>query len=191
MRRAAVRSAGEGAFRSATLVGRFARSRAGVSALEFALALPVLLVMLLGGYGYGQVLAVNRRLTITTRALVDLTTHYATLTSTQVSTIMAASTQVMVPYSASTLSVTISEYYVGPLGIASVVWSRANANATALTAGSIVVLPSGVGQINSYVVCAKVAYTYTLPFSVPRVSVPLTDQLYMSPRRSSSIPLSS
>lgn len=174
------------------VLARFARCGSGVSAIEFALVVPVLLLILLGGYTYGQLVAVNRKLTITTRSLVDLTTHYASLTSTQLSAIMAASTQVLSPFSGSPLSITLSEVYIGVAGVGTVVWSQANANGTALTAGAIVVLPSGVGVANSYVVWAQVGYTFTPTLTyVLKASVPLADQLFMSPRRSASIAYSS
>ena len=167
------------------------RSDRGVAAVEFALVLPVMLVILFGGYEYSRMLAVMRKVTITSRALADLTTHYSSVTGAQMTTVMNASAQIFAPYSTTGMTIVISEVYVSALGISTVVWSQAT-NTTQLTPNQIVVLPGGIAQANSYLIWAQVGYTYTPVFSyLVHSQIKFNDQLMMSPRISISIPLTS
>ncbi len=166
---------------------RMMRSREGVAALEFAIILPVMLLLVMGGFEYSRVLAVSRKVTITTRALADLTTHYSSMTDADLATVMAASAQVFAPYSTTPMQITVSEVYVSAAGIATVVWSKAT-NTTALTPTQIVFLPAGIAQPNSYIVWTQVTYVYTpvVPYALTQ-NLTMADQLFMTPRRSASI----
>ena len=182
-----------------SLFRQLIRSTDGVSAVEFGLILPVMAVMLLGGYEYSRVMEVWRKVSITTRALVDLTTQSATIYNSNITpqatagndiiAIMNASAQIFAPFNTSPMKIVISELHVNALGIASVVWSVTSSNTTALACGQIITLPVGMAQINSYFIWSQVSYTYTPIFSFVMKSAPsLSDQLLMSPRVSASIP---
>src|SRR5688572_9758585 len=53
-------------------IRRFVRDRRGVSVLEFALILPVMLTLFLGGTEVTQGITIKRKTTIVTRSLADL-----------------------------------------------------------------------------------------------------------------------
>ena len=162
----------------------------GVSAVEFALVLPILLVILLVGYELSESVSAYRKTTRTARTVVDLATQYSTMSTSDVSTVLNASAQVMAPFDASQLSIVLTEFYVAAAGVATVTWSQA-LNGTALTSGSVVALPSGICPPNSSIVLARVTYQYqpavnflmTGPFA-------MSSFLYMSPRAVSSITMS-
>ena len=166
----------------------FAGDRRGVSAVEFALVLPLLLLIVLVGYELSEAVSAYRKVTSTARTVADLTTQYSTMSSGDVSTVLNASAQVMAPFNTSSLSIVLTEFKVSALGIATVTWSQ-TLNGTALAAGSIVVLPAGICLPNASVVLASVTYSYT-PAIGYKMTGPfvISSALYMSPRSVASIP---
>ena len=165
----------------------FAGDRRGVAATEFALVLPILLLILLGGYQLSQAASAFRKVTRTARTVADLTTQYSTMSSSDMSTVLNASSQVMTPFSTASLSIVLTEFAMSAAGIATVTWSQA-LNATALTPGAIVTLPAGVCLPNASVVLASVTYSFT-PAIGYKITGPfvMSSALYMSPRSVASI----
>lgn len=160
----------------------------GVAATEFALVLPVLLLILLGGYQLSQAASAHRKVTRTARTVADLTTQYLTMSSSDVSTVLNASSQVMAPFNVASLSIVLTEFSVSAAGAATVTWSRA-LNGTALAPGSSATLPPGVCLPNASVVLASVTYSFApaLGYAITGPFV-MSSALYMSPRSVASIP---
>lgn len=166
------------------------RDLAGMAAVEFALLLPLLLGLFIVGMALSDGIACNRKVTTTAKSVADLTARYASVTTADVSTILAASTQILAPYNASLATIRVSEVLVTGSTSSTVVWSRAS-NGTALTANSVVAIPSGMAATGSYLVMGEVSYAYT-PLFTYGAAQPMTlyDRVFMSPRMSDSVPLS-
>jgi Flp pilus assembly protein TadG len=168
---------------------RFRRAESGAAMVEFAMIIPVLIVLYLGGYQASQAVAVYRKTADTTVELGNVATQYTTMSDTDVSTVMNAASQVMYPYDTSTLAIVLSEIVTDAKGKATVSWSKANSNGTGLAQGSVVQLPAGMAQPNTYYVLVNTSYRYTpwvnFGFSSP---VTMTSQIYRLPRQSASIP---
>ena len=172
----------------ANAIRRLGGDRGGTSAIEFALILPILLTVYFGGYQVSQIASAYRKVTLTARAVADLTTQYTTMGTSDVANVLGASSQIMVPFNTANLSIVLTEYSVTVGGVASVTWSKA-LNGTALKAGTIVILPTGVVQPSSSIVMAVVTYNYAPPVGYKLTgSFPMTSSIYMSPRQVGSIP---
>jgi Flp pilus assembly protein TadG len=70
--------------------------------VEFAIALPVMLLLYVMAFVLSDMTSCNRKVTITARAMADMATRYAALStstsaSNSVATIIAASEQVLTP----------------------------------------------------------------------------------------------
>lgn len=160
----------------------------GVSAVEFALVLPVLLVLFLGGYQLSDAIACNRKVTITARAVADLISQYSKMSAYQVDTVIGASTQVMYPYSASTAAIRVSQITTDALGNTKVSWSRASANATPLTKNGSFTLPANIKAPGTSLIYSEVSYPYTPRYTYGMVSpVTLAQTIYMVPRASNQV----
>ena len=108
-------------------VHSLARDCRGVSAVEFAIIAPMLIVIFFGGLVTTQAVAISRKVAITTRALADLTSQYTQMSSSDMTTVMNASTQIIAPYDATPLSIRISQITTNPVGLqAKVDWSVVN-----------------------------------------------------------------
>jgi Flp pilus assembly protein TadG len=168
---------------------RFGRSVSGASAVEFAAALPFLVLLFFGGFTATQAVFVGRKVTITTRALADLVSRSGdTITKSQLDTIRAAAQQIIAPFSG-TLMTRLTLIKTDSFGLTpKVVWSS---DPSTYPAGKLVVLPAAMQGINkpsmSYIF-SEVAYTYTpVVFNGGIGPYNISDSLYMLPRTSASI----
>ncbi len=169
------------------LLRRFARDRAGVSALEFALILPLMLALYIGGIQVSEGLSIDRNVAHVTSTLADLVTQSKSLSNSDIQNIFDASSSVMAPYSADTLQISLAEVYIDPKGNAKVQWSNAR-NTTAPGFGSSVTLPTAVSVPDSYVMVASASYPYTPDIGyVLTGTFNLSSTYYLKPRISECI----
>jgi Flp pilus assembly protein TadG len=172
-----------------SLLRNFRRDSGGVAAVEFAIIVPVALVLLTGTIVYGDAIAIDRKVTLTARTVTDLVTQYSSLTQSQIQVLLGASSLIVAPYSASNIIVTVSEVKVDSGGNATIAWSQSTPNGTPRSQGSTVTLPTSIDTPGAYYVFGEVQYTYTptVGYQVTG-SIVLHDSTYMSPRVSTSIP---
>jgi Flp pilus assembly protein TadG len=176
---------------------RFARRRgseSGMAATEFALVLPVALILFTGSYIYGTVNEINRKVTLTARDVTDLVTQYTAISLNDMSTLLNSSVQVMAPFSSSNVVMIISQVTMNSAGNGTVAWSVA-LNGTGYSKGASVTLPTAIQGIPaaasassvsviwghvSYVYTPSIGYNVTGPFT-------LSDDIYLSPRLSATV----
>jgi Flp pilus assembly protein TadG len=142
---------------------RFARNRDGVSAVEFALVLPFMLLLYIGGVELGDGLQINFKVTEVARTVTDLASQYTSIDTATMSTILDASSTIVTPYPASSMVVTVSQIKVAANSSqGSVSWS-CSLNGTARTTGASVTLPSSLQNPSSaiYLIFGEVSYPYT------------------------------
>jgi Flp pilus assembly protein TadG len=175
---------------------RFPADERGVSAIEFAVAFPVLLSIFIGVSEVGQAVSISRKVTITTRTITDLVTQQTTLSATTLNTLLQASGETIAPYAPSNVSITVSEIYTNASGQSIVCWSGSYPYSTnALTPGTSFQLPSNLltpgsngSYTPTYLLYGLASYTYTPTFGYNIIgTMPLADHIYLAPRNSSSI----
>jgi len=168
---------------------RWRQDQRGVSAVEFALVVPLLLMVYIGGLGTALGVATYRKLADVTVELGNVTAQYTTMSATDVSNVMNASAQIMAPYSTTGLSIVLSEITTNASGAATVTWSKTNGSGVALTPGASVTLPAGMAVSSTSYIFVQTSYAYSPPILYD-ISGPisLADQIYIQPRQSASIP---
>lgn len=139
---------------------RFGRDRGGVSAVEFALVLPVMLTLYIGSVELGDGFAVQYKATLAARTVTNLASEYTSIDATTMSEILGAGATVVAPYSASNMAVTLSEISTNSKGQGTVTWS-ASLNGTARTAGQAITLPTNLQSANLEILFGEVTYPYT------------------------------
>lgn len=166
------------------------RDRSGIAATEFAVIVPIMMVLFFGVVEFSTAVAVNRKVTIVARTLSDLVSQNASINDIQLTNIFTAGTVVMTPYSSPpysplTLHKTISELWVDPAThTAKVQWSQGYAPRGI---GSLVTVPTALVVDGSYLIYSEVQYLYTptVSFGLMAASgVNLTDVSYTRPRQS-------
>ena len=80
-----------------TCLRLFARERRGIAAIEFAVLLPVLLVLYLGTFEVGQAISIKLNNSLAARTVADLASQYTTIYNADMTSILGASTTVMAP----------------------------------------------------------------------------------------------
>jgi Flp pilus assembly protein TadG len=166
---------------------RFARDARAVSAVEFALILPIMVTLFLGGTELSQAISVKRKAVQVNRTVADLAAQDSQITSTEMGAIFGASTAVVAPFSSTNLKIVVSQLFIDQNGTAKVKWSDAYQTARRAI-DSTVTLPAGLNTPNTYLVFAETTYTYTPPIGYTITGpISLTDQMYLRPRLTASI----
>lgn len=170
------------------------RDRRAVAAVEFALLLPVMITLFIGSNEISHALSIYRKVGHTSSTLGDLVSQQGTLSVADMTDILAASSAVMTPYSATTANLVVGAVkYTTSKGY-KVCWSRAQ-NDTAWTVGSAppVTIPTGLLSDGDEVIVTRVKYTYASPFSTFMTdiwgsgSITLSDLSYFRPRISTTV----
>jgi Flp pilus assembly protein TadG len=168
-------------------VARLGRDQRGVSAVEFAMLLPLMITLYLGSVEVSQGIGIDRKVTLTTRTVADLASQVSSINNTDMTNLLNASAAVVAPYDASKLKVTVSEVKVDANGVAKVEWSD-TLNGTKRAVGSTVTLPTALAVPNTYLIWSEVSYTYTPAIGyVITGSLNLSDQIWMRPRLSDQV----
>jgi Flp pilus assembly protein TadG len=159
---------------------RFARDQRGVSAVEFALLAPMMIGLYLGCVEISQGVAADRKVSLVSAALANLTAQVSTISSSDMTNILDASSAIIQPYSASLLKMTVTCLKIDASKNVTVKWSvtrGGTANTGAMT------IPSALAVPNSYLILSQASYAYTPIVGVTITgTLTLSDQMYMSPR---------
>lgn len=168
-------------------VRRFSADERGVSAVEFAMLLPLMLTLYLGTVEISQGISADRKVTLTTRTVADLVSQVSSINNADMTNSLNAGAAVMAPYPVNKLKVVVTSVSIDAQGKATVAWSD-TLNGTARSKGAVVTLPAALNVPNSSLIWSEVQYSYT-PTIGYLVSGTLTlkDQIYMRPRLSDTV----
>ena len=168
-------------------VVRLAQDRRGVSAVEFAMLLPLMVTLYLGSVEISQGVGIDRKVTLASRTVTDLASQVSTIASADMTNILNASSSVIAPYDASKLKVTVSAVTIDASAVAKIAWS-CTLNGTKRAVGSTVTLPAALNVANTTLVWGEVSYAYTPTIGyVVTGTLNLSDQIYMRPRLSDTV----
>ena len=166
---------------------RLASDERGVSAVEFALVLPLMLSLYLGSVELSQGIGADRKVTLTTRTIADLVSQVAKISNTDMTNALNASAAVMAPFPSGNVKVTVTSIKIDANSKATVDWSD-TLNGTARSKGATVTLPAALTIANSSLILSEVQYAYKPVIGyVVTGTLTLKDQIYMRPRLSDSV----
>ena len=174
-------------FLSSCFARRFAGDKRGVSAVEFALLLPLMVTLFLGSTEVSQAISASRKVTLVSRTVADLVSQVATVNNSSMSDILKASSAITSPFSADGLMVTVSCVDIDANGKATIGWSD-TLNGTAHGVGSAVTLPAALNVANTSLIWTEVQYNYkpTIGYVITG-TLALKDRMYMRPRVSATV----
>lgn len=171
------------------LLARFAGDPRGMSAVEFAMILPLMITLYLGTVEVSQGISIDRKVTLTARTAADLISQWPrnTMAVNDFQDRMTGAQRVMGPYptDSSVFNVKISEIDVDASGNPTFRWSRAlygNGNTGTPT------LPAALRVPGANYIFSEVTYKYkpTVGYVITG-QLNLSDTMYMRLRRATSI----
>jgi Flp pilus assembly protein TadG len=126
-----------------------------IAATEFAVIVPLMLVLFFGTVEYSSGVAVDRKVTLIARTLADITSQAASNSTNSVSAsvndsylqnVFTASIAIMMPYSPTPTTAQLSEIYVDQTGKATIQWSKAATISSGATQAALAVSTHKAGD---------------------------------------------
>lgn len=171
---------------------RMIRDSSGIAAVEFAMILPIMLVLLFGTVEFSSGVEVDRKVNLAAHTLSDLTSQSPTtgVTDTELGFFFSAGATILQPYSGTPLKEVISELYVDPnTGNAYVQWSKAFQGGAQRPTGSTVTIPPALAVKGTYLIFSEVSYLYqpTIGYVMSSAGVTLSASAYTRPRQAACV----
>jgi Flp pilus assembly protein TadG len=147
----------------------------GVAAVEFAMVLPVMVLMYLGMTELTFAVNTDRKITLLSRTLADLTGRATSVNASDMDTIFGAAVSVMAPHKGDNVKMVVSSIVVKDTGQVAggkpvlkgtVCWSAARGpgNPPGLPKGTVVTVPEGFQSADSSYIRADVDVDYSPVF---------------------------
>ena len=161
----------------------------GVSAVEFALIAPLMVLIYFGGIELSFLMEADRRVTTVSSTIGDLTSRATTLDTDEVGDIFAASNQLILPLDPNIAQLRISSLIADENGTVTVDWSDGCRIAARSPGSSVDDLPNNIVPALGSIIMAEVSYNYesNIQYLPVTQEVLLEDRFYLRPRRSAII----
>jgi Flp pilus assembly protein TadG len=173
----------------------FATDDHGVSAVEFALIAPVILVLLIGMVDANEALTVYRKMRQISSTVTDLVAQRSEITPAEITMTLEGSASLLAPYDTTNLDIVLSVLDVTAQG-QTVAWSRAyQTGAEATGSEPDFPVPEVLAEIGVQIVAVRVDYTFDTLFSgliegfLGRSGYTMQDTMYERPRVGDEIDL--
>jgi len=167
----------------------------GIAATEFAVIVPLMLVMFFGTLEFSSGVAVDRKVTLVARTLADLTSQSISVSDADLTNFTTTGKAMLTPYVPTPLNTTITELWIDPTtSNARVQWSKGS---SPRSTSSVVAVPSNLiakdstGKViaGQYLILSEVNYLYTptVGYVMAKAGVTLKDSAYTRPRQTSCV----
>ena len=180
-----------GMTRQSARAGGILNDERGVSAVEFALLAPAVLLMYIGTVEIGNLLTVERRVETVASTAADLTAQVKQVSSSDLNNISGASKDILYPFDNKPLKIVLTSVVADQNNNGKVAWSYSNTGGSPRAVGSSYALPSGTTVANSSVIVAEVTYAFKPLLDIKKVFSPgafnLQRTFYARPRRSLTV----
>ncbi len=162
-------------------LSRFAGDEGGVSALEFALLLPLMITLYLGGVEISQAVTADRKTTLVSHTTGDLVAQSSDVTTADMTNVLNAASSVVYPFAVANLKVTVSSVCID---------SQQRATVASGTVTSSI--PAALLVANTSVIWGEASYSYrpTIGWTITG-TLNLSDKIFLRPRLTSSVTLNS
>lgn len=174
---------------------RLRRDERGVSAIEFALIAPIMILFYFGLAEVTQVMMAQRKAIRTASAVGDIVAQRPAIKITGpggINDVFDMAETLMTPYPTATqLKICLASIVANAAGVKTVSWSRAKNGATCPAAGATIAnadLPPNIIGANESAIMSRVTYSYSGPTNmVIKANPTFTKTFYLRPRSSSVV----
>ena len=165
------------------LLHKFRGARDGMAAVEFAMILPVMLVLVFGAIEVTSALICKTNTSNTASTAADLISQESSVGTTDMNNVFAALSALTFPFSQTGLKIIITSAIDDGKGGVKVDWSKTNTG-TAHTPGSPITVPTGLVSSGGSVIIAEVTYSYAPPTNwLVQIPIAMSNTFYSHPRR--------
>lgn len=159
----------------------------GLAAIEFAMIVPIMVVLFLGAVEFSEALTVDRRVTAVASATADLVAQTEEVSDADLNDIMRIADSLLGRIDPAPMQITIISIVSDVSGNFRVDWSYGSGAGAYAPNSSYTDIPAEMiqpGVVQSLVI-AEVSYTYTPPVGhFITGSITLSERFLLSPRRS-------
>lgn len=173
-------------------LSKFRKDAGGVAAIEFAMVVPLMIMMFVGTVEFSQIITVDRRVSQVASATADLVARTKSLTAAEMDGVMQVVGELVKPYDATLLKLTVMNVKASPTDAldTKVCWHRTHNGGVSTPANnSAYTLPVGVLEQGDSVIVTEVEYDYTPLIFNQFITGPkkLEEKFYLKPRLSSFV----
>lgn len=170
------------------LLHRFLADHRGVSAVEFALIAPVLILFYFGTVELNSALSANRKVTLAASTVADLVAQDDIIDAAEIDAVFTAAQAIMAPFdSEDAIQVRISSVRLNGQNEPAVVWSAGH-NVAPRQTGSSVTMPAGLLFTGVAIVVAEVTFPYRSPVGRTLIgTINMDETFYLRPRRGNAV----
>jgi Flp pilus assembly protein TadG len=185
----------EGWRRALRLAVRLMRDRSGIAATEFAVIVPIMLVLFFGVVEITNGIAAYRDVSIMAHTTSDLTTQSLSVQDSDLTNFFNASTGIFYPYVTSptdpNLKQSIAELWVNSSLQARVQWAVNSDGSQPSAPGTLVSIPASLQVANTYVIYSSASYLYVpiggIGYVMNKSGITLSDFAFTRPRMSQCV----
>jgi Flp pilus assembly protein TadG len=160
----------------------------GVSAVEFAMLLPLMITLYLGSVEVTQAVSADRKMTLVASTVGDLVGQYQCVADSDLTAVWNAAKAVVYPFDSTVMKVTVSSVKIDANLKATVDWSKAFQGSTQRSGDVSAQIPTALKTANSSVIWAEAYYTYkpTIGKIIAPSGISLSEIIFLRPRLSES-----
>ena len=152
------------------MTSRFVRAKEGVGAVEFALIVPILLIIYLMSFEITVAISITRKTTHASSDIADLITQRTSVDKAFLSTMPNVAKATIAPYSSNGVTLKVSGITIDSTSVAKIAWSWQSTGGIPYAVGSLATIPSDLAIANSFVVRSELSLPYSLLLYLPGMS---------------------
>ena len=149
------------------MLRRFVSDRSGVGAVEFAIIVPILLMIYITAFELTIGFSVAKRATHAAGTVADLVTQKTSVDKAYLKTMKHVSAAVFVPHDASAMSLKVSGIKIDASGKATYFWSWADNDTRPYAVGATASVPSEMKIPNSFLIHSELSIPHELLMFMP------------------------
>lgn len=181
----------------------FVADKRALAATEFAVIVPLMLVMFFGTIEFSSAVAIDRKVTMIARTLSDLTSQSTEVDTPAMQDTFTASISMIMPYDATLVNGTVVQIKIDASSVAKIQWSKSATIANGATQAAVTeappslapdttvtsMIPSTLLIPSTYLIFSQVSYVYTPSVKfVLKSGITLSDVSYTRPRQVTCVP---